>query len=113
MSFRRAVSVSLLAACLGIANAQSATMYVTPHGSDSASGIKNKPLATLTVADSGTADAPITYRAAKNQTVRLTGGRTMTGLTRLDPEMRDKVVQADLPAQNITDDGALTPRGAV
>ena len=74
----------------------------------------------LTTEDSGTADAPITYRAARNQTVRLSGGHTVTGFVpvtnpdvraRLDPTVRDKVVQADLKAQGITDYGEMTPRG--
>lgn len=150
--------VSLLAVCSGIAQAQGVTLYVSPRGSDSATGAKGRPLATLagardairalrttgtlpkggvtvdvaggtytlfaplelTAADSGTANAPIIYRAAKGQTVRLTGGRTVTGFApvtdpavraRFDPAVRDKVVQADLKAQGITDYGAMTPRG--
>ncbi|MES2461643.1 MAG: hypothetical protein V4671_13750, partial [Armatimonadota bacterium] len=74
----------------------------------------------LTVEDSGTFGAPITYRAAKGQAVRLTGGRAVTGFTpvtdpaalaKLDVSVRSRVVQADLTAQGITDFGEMTARG--
>ena len=36
----------------------------------------------LTAADSGTADAPVAWRACKNERVRLLGGRVLAGLDR-------------------------------
>ena len=74
----------------------------------------------LEAQDSGTADAPIVYRAAAGQEVRLTGARAITGFTpttdaavlkRLPPEAHGKVLQTDLKAQGITDYGKLTRRG--
>lgn len=75
----------------------------------------------LTAEDSGaSATAPVVYEAEPGQTVHLTGGRTVTGFgpvtdpavkERLDPAVRDRVLQADLKAQGITDYGKLTPRG--
>jgi len=68
----------------------------------------------LTAADSGTAGAPIVYRAAKGAEVRLTGGKAVTNfrpvtdkavLARLDAEARGKVVQADLKALGVADYG--------
>ena len=79
----------------------------------------SEPLA-LGAEDSGTAEAPVTYRAAKGQRVRLTGGRAVSGFApvadpavraRLDPAARDRVVQADMRAQGVTDYGEMTPRG--
>ena len=64
--------------------------------------------------------APVTYTAYKGETVRLTGGREVTGwrpvtdtaiLDRIDPAARGHVLQADLKAQGITDFGQMTPRG--
>ena len=64
--------------------------------------------------DSGTADAPVIYRAAPGAEVRLSGGRTISGfepvsdaalLKRLDPSARSSVVVADLKAQGITEYG--------
>jgi len=75
---------------------------------------------TLTAEDSGTAAAPIVYRAAEGETVRLTGGIRLTGfqpvedpalLERLPEEARGRVWQLDLRAQGITDFGELVPRG--
>lgn len=72
--------------------------------------ILNQPLE-LGAADSGTADAPIVYRAQAGELVRLIGGRVVTGwkpvtdqavLARMDAAARDKVVQADLRSQGIT-----------
>ncbi|MBI2299928.1 MAG: hypothetical protein HYU66_13470, partial [Armatimonadetes bacterium] len=63
-------------------------------------------------ADSGTAEAPIEYRARKGEAVRIAGGKTVTGwqpvadpaiLARLDPAARGKVQQADLKALGVTD----------
>ena len=61
----------------------------------------------LTAADSGTAAAPVTYRAAKPGSVRLQGGLTLPPntfrkvteeavLTRLDATVRDRVMVCDL-----------------
>jgi len=70
----------------------------------------------LTAEDSGTAEAPIVYRARPGEEVRITGGKIITGwkpvtdpavLDRLDPAARGKVLQVDLKAQGITDYGSL------
>jgi len=69
----------------------------------------------LTAEDSGTPDAPITYRARTGETVRLLGGKRITNwrkvtdpfvLSRLDESVREKVWQADLKALGITDFGS-------
>ena len=74
----------------------------------------------LTATDSGTADAPITWRAYKNEHVRLLGGRTLTGfapvsdatiIVRLDEPARGHVVQLNLRALGITDFGEMKSRG--
>ena len=74
----------------------------------------------LTSEDSGTADAPIVYRAAAGQRVRLLGGRIVRGwkpvtdpavLGRLDEKARPAVVQTDLRAAGISDFGRLQSRG--
>lgn len=74
----------------------------------------------LTAADAGTAAAPLVIRAAPGQTVRFSGGRTVSGfvpvadpavLKRLLPEARGQVLQADLKAQGITDFGTFRSRG--
>jgi hypothetical protein len=66
----------------------------------------------LTAQDSGAENSPIAYRAAPGETVRLVGGRTVTGwkpvadpavLGRLDEPARGQVWQADLKALGITD----------
>jgi hypothetical protein len=62
--------------------------------------------------DSGTAEAPVTYRAAPGEEVRLTGGHTVPGeafspvtdpavLARLAPDARGSVYAADLKALGI------------
>ena len=62
--------------------------------------------------DSGTAEGPITYRAAAGEDVRLTGGHTVPAdafgpvtdpavLQRLDPGARGRAFQADLKALGI------------
>jgi hypothetical protein len=72
--------------------------------------------------DSGTADAPIVYRAAPGEEVRLTGGKQIPSsaftlvtdpaiLARLPEEERGKVWQVDLKIQGITDFGSKLPRG--
>jgi hypothetical protein len=72
-----------------------------------------EPLA-LTAEDSGSAAAPIVYRAQPGEEVRLVGGRQVTNfqpvtdaavLTRLDEAARGQVLQADLKALGITDLG--------
>ncbi|MBU0607035.1 MAG: right-handed parallel beta-helix repeat-containing protein, partial [Armatimonadetes bacterium] len=64
--------------------------------------------------DSGTAEAPITYRATPGAEVRLVGGKVVRGwkpvtdaatLERLDPAARPHVVVTDLKSQGITDYG--------
>ena len=74
----------------------------------------------LSAADSGTARAPVTWRARKGQAVRLMGGRKLSGfapvtdpaiLSRLSPNARTNVVQADLRALGITDFGQMQSRG--
>ena len=75
-----------------------------------------QPLA-LGVSDSGKPGAPIVWRAAQGETVRLSAGRMITGWRpvtdaavreRLDPAARDRVRQIDLKAQGITDYGDLS-----
>ncbi len=75
---------------------------------------------TFTREDSGTAKAPIAYAAERGSSVRLTGGREITGWRpvtdpvvrqRLPAEARDHVRVADLRAQGITDFGKLSVRG--
>lgn len=70
----------------------------------------------LTSEDSGTADAPIVYRARPGEEARISGGRIVTGwkpvtdpavLNRLDPSARGKVLQMDLKAQGIAQYGEL------
>jgi hypothetical protein len=70
----------------------------------------------LTAQDSGSATVPVVYRARKGETVRISGGKTVTGwkpvtdanvLNRLDPAARGNVVQADLRALGVTDFGMM------
>ncbi|MBI5820017.1 MAG: right-handed parallel beta-helix repeat-containing protein [Verrucomicrobia bacterium] len=70
----------------------------------------------LTAEDSGSAKAPIVYRARKGEQVRISGGKTVTGwkpvtdtamLNRLDPVARGQVMQADLRALGVTDYGQM------
>ena len=74
----------------------------------------------LTAADSGSAEAPIVYRAASGAEVRLVGGRQVTNfvpvtdaavLQRLDESARGKVLQADLKALGIKDFGQVATDG--
>jgi len=69
----------------------------------------------LTAEDSGSSRAPVVYRARKGESVRLVGGRILSGfrpvtdpsiLERLDPAARGKVMQVDLRAQGVTDFGS-------
>ncbi len=70
----------------------------------------------LTAADSGSAKTLVVYRARKGETVRISGGRTVTGwkpvtdagvLNRLDPSARGHVVQADLRVLGVSDFGTM------
>ena len=74
----------------------------------------------FTSADSGTEQAPITYRAYPGEKAQIIGGRlvrdfqTVTDpaiLKRLEPAARDHVLQADLKALGITDFGQVSPGG--
>ena len=74
----------------------------------------------LTAEDSGTPNAPIFWRAYKDERVRLLGGRTLTGfqpvndpavLSRLDENARGHVAQLNLRALGITDYGEMKSRG--
>jgi hypothetical protein len=74
----------------------------------------------LSAKDSGTAEAPIVYRAAPGQQVRLTGGSVVDNfapvadpavLERLEESARGQVYQADLKALGITDFGEVTGGG--
>lgn len=70
----------------------------------------------LATDDSGTADAPITYRAAKGAEVRIVGGRVVSAfahvtdpavLERMDPAARGSVLVADLKAMGVRDFPAM------
>ena len=72
----------------------------------------------LTADDSGTPECPITYRSRPGKSVRLVGGKVVTGwepvtdpavLERLAPAARGRVYQADLRAQGVTDLGEMLP----
>jgi len=73
---------------------------------------------TLRAEDSGTAQAPVTWRAMPGETVRLVGGVPLTRwepvsdpaiVRRLDATARGKVRQADLKALGVTDYGQIGP----
>lgn len=70
--------------------------------------------------DSGTAAAPVVYRAEKPGTAVFYGGLRLTGFVavtnalireRLPAESRDRVLQCDLRARGLTDFGRLQVRG--
>ena len=70
--------------------------------------------------DSGTEDAPVTYRAHEKEKVRLIGGVQIEGLEpvtdpqvlrRLDETAQRNVLRTDLRAQGIVDYGEYGPRG--
>lgn len=72
---------------------------------------------TLGAADSGTADAPVVWRGAPGEEVRLSGGRSIDGwcpveepaiLKHLESATRDSVFQVDLRAQGIIDYGTMS-----
>jgi hypothetical protein len=74
----------------------------------------------LSAADSGTAEAPIVWRAWQDESVRLLGGRVLSGfqpvtdpavLNRLDEKARSGVRQVDLRAMGITEFGQMQSRG--
>jgi len=72
--------------------------------------------------DSGTKEAPVVYRACKDEQVILSGGRELDPavftpvhdpavLERLPEESRGKVLQVDLKAQGVADLGEMRVRG--
>ena len=70
----------------------------------------------LTTEDSGTAEAPMTWRAHPGESVHLSGGRAITGfqpitdpaiLNRIDRAHHGSILQTDLRTQGITDYGEL------
>ncbi len=72
----------------------------------------------LTAEDSGTADCPVVYRSRPGETVRLVGGKVVTGwqpvtdpavLARMDASAQGKVYQADLRAIGVSDLGKMDP----
>lgn len=74
----------------------------------------------LSAEDSGTAQAPMTYRAADGTAVVISGARVLrhfgpvtdSGVrARLDPAVRESVVQVDLRAAGVSNFGRLTRRG--
>lgn len=74
------------------------------------------PLA-LGAQDSGTAQAPVVWRAAAGESVRLSGGRDVSGWrpvrdsavrAKLGPSARDRVLELDLEARGITDYGEMS-----
>lgn len=74
----------------------------------------------LTAADSGAANAPIVWRAAEGENVRLLGARKLAGfhpvtdpkvLARLPEATRAHVRQLDLGALGVTDFGRMSSRG--
>ncbi|MCE5241177.1 right-handed parallel beta-helix repeat-containing protein [bacterium] len=97
------------------ARKQAGTLPVGPITVELAAGIYERDAAfALEEQDSGTAEAPITYRAKPGAEVRIVGGKVVKGwqtvtdpatLDRLDPAARGKVVVTDLKAQGITDYG--------
>src|SRR5262249_40875955 len=74
----------------------------------------------LDPADSGTPESPVTWRAYRDEPVRLLGGRTLSGfkavadaavLARLDEKVRRHIVEINLRALGIADFGAMKSRG--
>jgi parallel beta-helix repeat protein len=119
---------------------QATDFYVSPNGADTNPGTRAKPFATLlrardavraatpangatvflahgdypisatlefTPADSGSPANPVTYRALPGATPRLTGG---TPIRNFKP-FKGAIQIANLPAQGITNYGALSRRG--
>lgn len=78
----------------------------------------------LDARDSGTAEAPVVYRSAPGEEVRLVGGKQIPAgafklvtdrdaLRRLNAAAHGKVMQADLKAAGIADYGKFTRRGGI
>jgi hypothetical protein len=78
----------------------------------------------LDARDSGTAGAPVVYRSAPGEEVRLVGGKQVPSnafkpvtdpdvLKRLHPSAHGKLLQVNLKAVGITDYGKLTRRGGI
>ena len=74
----------------------------------------------LTAEDSGSDKKPVVYRGCPGEKVRIVGGKVVTGwkpvsdeavLTRLTPEARGKVIQADLRALGVTAYGQVKGGG--
>lgn len=74
----------------------------------------------LTAEDSGTAEAPVIYRAATGENVRIVGGRSLTNLVpladegvgmRLTPAAARAVLVSDLTQLQISDYGRFEPAG--
>ncbi len=74
----------------------------------------------LTTKDSGTAEAPVIYRALPGETVRLVGGVRVTNFTKttdaavleqIHDYAREFIWEADLSGLGITDYGTLSSRG--
>ena len=74
----------------------------------------------LTSEDSGTENSPSVYRGRRGEKVRIVGGKAVTGfkpvtdpavLSRLHPEARGKVLQADLRALGVSDFGSVKEGG--
>ena len=74
----------------------------------------------LTSQDSGLPGAPVVWRRYRDEAVRVTGARAITGfravtnsavLNRLPVAARSAVLEADLKAQGIAEYGTLRPRG--
>ncbi len=71
----------------------------------------------LTAEDSGTAESPVVYQAESNESPVFMGGVRLTGWQpiaeakqreRLDPAIRDRVLETDLAAQGVKDWGDAT-----
>ena len=156
---KRPDTLLILSAALLLAlPAPAAQLYVATTGSDTNSGTRRKPFATLerardevrrfsqngklpkggvtiwlrggdylrtnalelTAADAGTPNSPIVWRAGKGETVRLLGGRKLSGfaavtdpamLARLPEAARGHVMQVDLKALGVNDLGQMRSRG--
>jgi parallel beta-helix repeat protein len=74
----------------------------------------------LTTEDSGTKQAPIVYQAYSNEKVKILGGKEVNGfhpitnaaiLKRIQPAVRNKILELDLKSQGINDYGQLSLRG--
>ena len=74
----------------------------------------------LTAEDSGTESEPVRYCASEGEEVRVSGGRELTGFSRLDdesvlnrlcPQARGQVEVCDLKDCGITDPGSFASRG--